>query len=115
MELAGLLSYGVFFVTLVGIYGLLALGLNVQWGYAGMLNIGVAAFFTVGAYTSAILPTPPGRGPLRGFALPFPRGFAAAMFLSGLVALGIGLITLRLLSDYLAIATIGIAEIIRLT
>ena len=49
MELAGLLSYGIFFVTLVGIYGLLALGLNVQWGYAGMLNIGVAAFFTVGA------------------------------------------------------------------
>jgi len=115
MELAGLLSYGIFFVTLVGIYGLLALGLNVQWGYAGMLNIGVAAFFTVGAYTSAILTTAPSSGHLGGFALPFPIGFAAAMFLSGLMALGIGLITLRLRSDYLAIATIGIAEIIRLT
>lgn len=115
MELAGLLSYGIFFVTLVGIYGLLALGLNVQWGYAGMLNIGVTAFFTVGAYTSAILTTAPSSGHLGGFALPFPIGFAAAMFLSGLMALGIGLITLRLRSDYLAIATIGIAEIIRLT
>ena len=115
MELAGLLSYGIFFVTLVGIYGLLALGLRVQWGYAGMLNIGVAAFFTVGAYTSAILTTAPSSGHLGGFALPFPIGFAAAMFLSGLMALGIGLITLRLRSDYLAIATIGIAEIIRLT
>jgi len=115
MELAGLLSYGIFFLTLVGIYGLLTLGLNVQWGYAGMLNIGVAAFFTVGAYTSAILTTAPSSAHLGGFALPLPIGFVAAMLLSGILALAVGLITLRLRSDYLAIASIGIAEIIRLT
>ncbi|WP_366556209.1 branched-chain amino acid ABC transporter permease [Aquibaculum sediminis] len=115
MELAGLLTYGIFFLTLVGIYGLLALGLNVQWGYAGMLNIGVAAFFTVGAYTSAIITTAESSGHLGGFGLPFPVGLAAAMLLSGILALGVGLITLRLRSDYLAIASIGIAEIVRLT
>ena len=114
MELAGLLTYGIFFLTLVGIYGLLALGLNVQWGYAGMLNIGVAAFFTVGAYTSAIITTAASSGHLGGFALPVPVGLLAAMFLSGVLALAIGLITLRLRSDYLAIASIGIAEIVRL-
>ena len=76
MELAGLLTYGIFFLTLVGIYGLLALGLNVQWGYTGMLNIGVAAFFAVGAYTAAILTTAPNPGHLGGFSLPFPLAFA---------------------------------------
>ena len=58
MELAGLISYLIFFLTLVGVYALLTLGLNVQWGYTGMLNIGVAAFFAVGAYASAILTSP---------------------------------------------------------
>jgi len=115
MELAGLASYGIFFLTLVGIYALLALGLNVQWGYAGMLNIGVAAFFTVGAYSSAILTTAPHHSHLGGFSLPLPLGLAAAMLFSGILAFAIGLITLRLRSDYLAIASIGIAEIIRLT
>lgn len=114
MELAGLLTYGIFFLTLVGIYGLLALGLNVQWGYTGMLNIGIAAFFAVGAYSSAIFTTQPSPGHLGGFALPFPVGFAAAMLFSGVLALAVGLITLRLRSDYLAIASIGIAEIVRL-
>ena len=49
MEIAGLISYLIFFLTFVGIYGLLALGLNSQWGYTGMLNLGIAAFFAVGS------------------------------------------------------------------
>ena len=55
---AGLFSYLVFFLTFAGIYALLVQGLNVQWGFAGMLNVGVAAFFAIGAYSSAILTTP---------------------------------------------------------
>ena len=110
----GLIAYGFFFLTLVGIYGLLALGLNVQWGYAGMLNIGVAAFFAVGAYTSAILTTGPSAGHLGGFSMPVPLGLLAAMLVSGVLALLVGLLTLNLRSDYLAIASIGIAEIVRL-
>lgn len=110
----GLISYLIFFLTLVGIYGLLALGLNSQWGYTGMLNLGIAAFFAVGAYTTAIITTAPTPMHLGGFDLPFPIGMAAAMVTSGILALVIGLITLKLRADYLAIASIGIAEIVRL-
>ena len=112
--MAGLINYGVFFLTLAGIYAILALGLNIQWGYAGMLNIGVGAFFAIGAYSSAILTTAPSEAFLGGFNLPLPIGILLAMVVSGLLALVIGLITLPLRSDYLAIATIGIAEIVRL-
>lgn len=111
---AGLLSYFVFFLTFAGIYALLVQGLNVQWGFAGMLNVGVAAFFAIGAYTSAILTAPDSAGHLGGFSLPWPIGFVAAMAIAGLLGLMIGLITLNLRSDYLAIASIGIAEIVRL-
>lgn len=114
MELSGLFSYLVFFLSMVGIYAVLALGLNMQWGFTGQLNIGVAAFYAVGAYTAAIFTTAPGGGHLGGFGLPFVVGLLAAMIVAGILALAVGLITLNLRSDYLAIATIGIAEIVRL-
>ncbi|MDZ7749273.1 MAG: branched-chain amino acid ABC transporter permease [Halofilum sp. (in: g-proteobacteria)] len=114
MELAGLFSYLVFFLSMAGIYAVLALGLNVQWGYTGQINIGVAGFFAVGAYTAAILATPPNPDHLGGFEMPFVVGLVAAMIVAGILALAVGLITLKLRADYLAIATIGIAEIVRL-
>jgi len=113
MELAGILNYAVFSITLAAIYAVTALGLNMQWGFTGMLNIGVAAFYSVGAYATAIVTGPEGAY-LGGFGLPFPVGLVVAMALSGAIAFLIGLITLNLRSDYLAIASIGIAEIIRL-
>lgn len=105
MSLEGILSYLVFFVTMAGIYAVLCLGLNIQWGYTGL--------FTVGAYTSAILTTPPSPLHLGGFGLPFIVGLLVAGLASGLIALLVGIPTLRLREDYLAIATIGIAETIR--
>ena len=114
MDLFELFTFGVFFLTLVGIYGILALGLNVQWGMTGLFNIGIAGFFAIGAYTSAILTTPASSGHLGGFGLPMPVGLVVGVLFSGIIALLIGLITLNLREDYLAIATIGIAEIIRL-
>jgi branched-chain amino acid transport system permease protein len=114
MDLPGLANYGVFFLSFAGIYAVLALGLNVQWGLTGQFNIGIAGFFAVGAYAAAILTTDPSPSHLGGFQLPFVVGLGAAMVLSGLLALFIGLITVHLRTDYLAIATIGIAEIVRL-
>jgi branched-chain amino acid transport system permease protein len=114
MEWAGLLNFFVFFLTLAGIYALLTLGLNVQWGYTGMLNLGVGAFFATGAYTSAILTTPSSSDHLGGFGLPFWLGTLVAILMAGILAFLIGLITLNLRSDYLAIASIGLAEIVRL-
>jgi branched-chain amino acid transport system permease protein len=110
----GLLNYAIFFLTLAGIYGILTLGLNIQWGYAGMLNIGVGAFFAVGAYASAIVTAAPSDAFLGGFDWPIFLGMVLAMGVSGILAFLIGLITLPLRTDYLAIATIGIAEIVRL-
>jgi branched-chain amino acid transport system permease protein len=114
MEISGLLSYLIFFLTMVGIYGILSLGLNIQWGYTGQINIGVAAFFAIGAYTSAIVTTAPSPHHLGGFGLPFLVGVILAMILAGILAFFVGLITLNLRTDYLAIASIGIAEIVRL-
>ena len=114
MELAGLLNYIVFFLTVAGIYAVLVLGLNIQWGFTGQINIGVAAFFAVGAYTSAILTTAPSPDHLGGFGLPFLAGALAAMAIAAALGLFVALITVNLRGDYLAIASIGIAEIVRL-
>ena len=110
----GLLLYLVSLIAYGGIFAVLALGLNVQWGFTGLFNAGIAGFFAIGAYTSAILTTDPTPARLGGFALPVPLGWLAAMVAAGAVAWGIGRICLKLRSDYLAIGTIGIAEIIRL-
>ncbi|PRX29293.1 amino acid/amide ABC transporter membrane protein 2 (HAAT family) [Orenia metallireducens] len=109
-----MISYLIFFLIICGIYGIMTLGLNLQWGYTGLFNIGVAGFWAVGAYTSAILTKPPVPEHLGGFNLPFIVGILAAAVVSGIIAFLIGIPTLRLREDYLAIATIGIAEIIRL-
>ncbi len=113
MELSGLLSYLVFFASFACIYAIMALGLNIQWGMTGQINIGVAGFYAVGAYTSAILTVPPTPDHFGGFDMPVIVGLIGAVILSGLVAVLIGTITVNLRSDYLAIATIGLAEIIR--
>jgi len=91
--------------TLVGVRALLTLGLNVQWGLAGLVNLGVVAFFAVGAYTSALLAV--GGTPL---ALAWP----AAIGLAAAAGAGLAMIALRLREDYLAIVTLGFAEVLRL-
>ncbi|HET6157138.1 MAG TPA: branched-chain amino acid ABC transporter permease [Dongiaceae bacterium] len=100
--------------TMSGIYAVLCLGLNLQWGFAGLFNAGIAGFFAIGAYTAAILTTPDSPHYLGGFGLPIIFAWPIAMLLSGAVAWAIGRICLRLQGDYLAMATIGIAEVIRL-
>jgi len=115
-----LLNSLVFFIIQAGLFALLTLALNVHWGYTGLFNIGVAGFFAIGGYVSAILVHPPTvstgfsafLAPYQG--LPFGVGLVAAMIAAGLIALLVGLVTLRLRADFLAIATIGISEILRL-
>ena len=112
-----LVGYGMYLVailTMGGIYALLTLGLNLHWGYTGLMNVGIAGFVTVGAYTGAILTAPASPSHLGGFELPLAVGLLGAAAAAGAVAWLIGLTTLRLRSDYLAIATIGIGEILRM-
>ena len=110
----GLMMYFVALLTMGGIYSVLCLGLNIQWGFTGLFNAGIAGFFAIGAYSSALLTAPPTPNHIGGFDLPIPIGLLAAMVFSGIVAYAVGRICLRLRSDYLAMATIGIAEILRL-
>jgi branched-chain amino acid transport system permease protein len=91
----------------IGIYILLALGLNIVVGYAGLLDLGYVAFFAIGAYTLAYLGTKHGFGFWPCLVLGI--GLAAV---SGLI---LGAPTLRLRGDYLAIVTLGFGEIIRIT
>ena len=113
-QLYGFFLYGLSLLTMGGIYAILALGLNVQWGFSGLFNVGIAGFFAIGAYTTAIATTADTGVHLGGYGMPAVIGLGAAMVLSGIVALAIGLLCIRLRSDYLAIATIGIGEILRL-
>ena len=112
--LYGYMLYGISLLTVGGIFAIVALGLNVQWGFTGLFNAGIAGFLGIGAYTTAMLTTAPQAGNIGGLELPYAVGFLAAMAISGVIAYLVGKVCLRLRSDYLAIATIGIAEIFRL-
>jgi branched-chain amino acid transport system permease protein len=95
-------------------YAMLALGLNVVVGYAGLLDLGYAAFFAIGAYTMALFssPSPPWQHPV-----PFPFNyFWVAMIIAAGIALFSGIVlgtpTIPLRGDYLAIVTLGFGEIV---
>lgn len=105
----GLLSYLVFFATVATILSIAVLGLNLQWGNTGLFNGGVAAFFGAGAYGTLILGGTPQDGHLGGYALPYPLALLGGMMAAGLLAWGVGRLTLKLRHDYLAIATFGVA------
>src|SRR5690606_32281283 len=112
--MTGTFSYLVFFLAQALIFVVVCLGLNLQWGYTGLFNIGVAGFFLVGAYTFAILCGPPYANHLGGFELPFLVGLLGSAAMAALTAFVVGIPTLRLREDYLAIVTIGIATILQL-
>lgn len=92
-------------LTFGALYALMGLGLNLQWGHTGLLNLGFVAFFAIGAYVSALLT-------LAG--LPIPVGVIAAGIVAGAVAYPIGRVTLRLADEYFAIVTMGFAETVRI-
>lgn len=97
-----------------GVYVLLAIGLNVVVGFAGLLDLGYAAFFAIGAYTYGLLAS----GQLSGsplhheFHLPFWVLLLVAMFVAATFGAILGAPTLRLRGDYLAIVTLGFGEIV---
>ena len=114
MEMTGLFFYLVSVLIAGGIYAILCLALNIQWGMGGLFNAGIAGFFAVGAYASAIMTTAASEKHLGGFGMPVPVGLAVAAIVAGLTGWAVAKICVRLKSDYLAMASIGIAEILRL-
>ena len=131
MDIAGIADYSVGFLIMAGIYAIFSLGLNVHWGFTGLFNIGIAGFFALGAYASALMTTQPPDPALfedfvfggnwseigfldLGIDLWFFLGLGVAAAVCAVIALIIGYVTLRLQDDYLAISTLGIAEAVRL-
>jgi branched-chain amino acid transport system permease protein len=92
-----------------GIYVLLALGLNVVVGYAGLLDLGYVAFYAIGAYFYALLASPQ-----LGLHVPFWVVLPLAPLVAALFGVLLGAPTLRLRGDYLAIVTLGFGEMIRI-
>lgn len=99
--------YIVVILTHALLYVVLALGLNIVVGYAGLLDLGFAAFFAVGAYTVGIT--------TQYYGLNFWLALPLAIVFASIAGVVIGAPTLRLRSDYLAIVTLGFGEIVRLT
>jgi branched-chain amino acid transport system permease protein len=98
-------NYLVAMATFACLYALLALGLNLVWGMAGMINLGLVGFFAVGGYASALATR-------RG--APIVLGVAAALALAAAAGAVMALVTVRLRGDYLAIITLGFSEVVRL-
>ena len=110
--------------NLCGIYIILALSLNLINGFTGLFSLGHAGFMALGAYTSALLTMSPAQkemnfflapivAPLANLHLPFIPALLIAALMAGLAGFLIGAPALRLRDDYLAIATLGFSEIIR--
>lgn len=93
-------GYVISVAVFVGIWVALALSLNILTGYAGQVSLGHAAFFGIGAYTSAVLAV--------RYSMPFWADFLGAVVITGLVGTVLGLPSLRVRHDFLVLATMGI-------
>ena len=89
----GLISYLAFFLTIALILAITVLGLNLQWGYTGLFNGGIVAFFGAGAYGLVLLGGPERVDGLGGFGLPYPLALLGGIAMSGLLAIVVGLAT----------------------
>ncbi len=100
-----MVEYLVFLTISASLYGLFALGLNLQWGFTGLINFGHVAFMTIGAYLTVLL---------AGQGVPLFIAMIIGAIGASILGLLIGFSTLKLREDYLAIVTIGVSELIRL-
>jgi branched-chain amino acid transport system permease protein len=102
-----MLAYGLSIGSYIGIFAILAMSLNLIWGMAGMINLGMIGFFGIGAYTAALTTTKAG--------IPFVAGTLLAAGTVSMIGAAIAHITWRLRGDYLAVVTLGFSEFFRLT
>jgi branched-chain amino acid transport system permease protein len=115
-------NYWVRVLDFAMLYVMLALGLNVVVGFAGLLDLGYIAFYAIGAYTTALLSSPHLSNQFAWIAHLFPGGLHTpfwiivpiAMALAAIFGVLLGAPTLRLRGDYLAIVTLGFGEIVRI-
>ncbi len=97
-------------LTIIGLYVLLGLGLNIVVGFAGLLDLGYVAFFAIGSYTVAILTSPE----IGSYQIGFWQALPVAIVFGTLAGALLGIPVLKMRGDYLAITTLGFGEIIRI-
>ena len=102
----GLVNFLVYLSIMMGIYAILSLSLNLQYGFTGLANFGHVVFFCLGAYISTII--------VLVFKMPFILGLLGGMVVAGLFGYIISIPTANLKEDYWAIATLAAAEIVRI-
>jgi branched-chain amino acid transport system permease protein len=107
-----MINYVSSYLVMACIYAIMALALNLQWGFTGLMNFGIGTFYMLGAYTSAILTGMPSPDHLGGFGVPVLIGFIGAAAISGLVAYLISFPALKLRGGPFAIALLAIQETI---
>ena len=119
--LQGMGNFWVRIADVALLYVLLALGLNIVVGFAGLLDLGFVAFFAIGAYMYGLMASPHLSDTFAWFAATFPQGLHSSIWLviplgallAGILGILRGAPTLKLRGDYLAIVTLGFGEIIR--
>ncbi len=99
-------DYQMRILNMTGLYILISLGLNIAMGYCGQINLAMGAFWGVGAYTAALLNV--------NFKWPFWLTLPAAMVVTALIGIVVGLPSLKVRSHYLAIVTLGLGEVINI-
>jgi branched-chain amino acid transport system permease protein len=100
-------AYTLHIYSLIGVYAIVAMGLNLVFGYAGQISLGHAAYFAVGAYVSALATI--------DLHLPFLLGLVLACVATFLLGILVGTPSLKLEGSYLGMATIGFGEIVKMT
>ncbi len=101
-----MVGYLTFLTISTAIFALFGLGLNLQWGFTGLINFGHVAFMTIGAYATVLL--------VDDLGVPMPLAVICGALLAAVLGASVGTATLRLREDYLAIVTIGVSETLRL-
>lgn len=102
----GFNSYLMRILIMIGVYAMLGMGLNILTGYTGLVSLGHAGFFAIGAYTASLL--------MLRLNMPFIAAMLIAACVTGLVGLLVGLPSLRLTGSYLTIVTLGFGEIVKM-
>ncbi|MCL7475141.1 MAG: branched-chain amino acid ABC transporter permease [Methanosarcinales archaeon] len=100
-----MIDYLIAISLIIGIYAIFSIGLNLEWGFTGLINFGHVGFMAIGAYTTVLM---------NQSGAPLWLSMASGVVLASLFGLLVGIPTLRLREDYLAIVTIGFSEIVRL-
>jgi branched-chain amino acid transport system permease protein len=116
-ELRGQLNSVAVLTFYIGVFAMLALALNLHWGYTGLFNIGIVGFMAVGIYVMALVSKPVyepgGAAQVGGLGMPLWVGILAGMAAAAVLGFVVALPALRLRADYLAIVTIAMSEIVR--